>query len=254
LQNIPIRSEEGRRIREAFIAREGCKLVSLDYSQIELRILAHIAQIDSLKQAFRDGLDIHAMTASEMFDVPIEGMDPMVRRQAKAINFGVIYGISGFGLARNLRIPRSEAQGFIDRYFERFPGIKEYMDQTVAFAKENLYVETLFGRKINTPEIAAKGPRAGFAKRAAINAPIQGTAADIIRRAMIRMPDAIKDLPAKMLLQVHDELIFEVEEDACDEVISVVKTVMEGAAAPAVHLDVPIEVDAGIGDNWADAH
>ncbi len=254
LQNIPVRSEEGRRIREAFIAEPGKKLISLDYSQIELRILAHVAGIDSLKQAFRDGLDIHAMTASEMFNVPIEGMDPMVRRQAKAINFGVIYGISGFGLARNLRIPRKEAQEFIDRYFERFPGIRAYMDDTVAFAKEHKYVQTLFGRKIHTPEIGAKGPQAGFAKRQAINAPIQGTAADIIRRAMIRMPDAIKDLPATMLLQVHDELIFEVDEDACDPVIEVVKDVMESAAAPAVKLDVPIEVDAGIGDNWAEAH
>jgi len=254
LQNIPVRSDEGRRIREAFIAPKGRKLISLDYSQIELRILAHVAGIDSLKQAFRDGLDIHAMTASEMFGVPIEGMDPMVRRQAKAINFGVIYGISGFGLARNLRIPRSEAQGFIDRYFERFPGIRAYMDDTVSFAKDHLYVQTLFGRKIHTPEIATKGPQAGFAKRAAINAPIQGAAADIIRRAMVRMPDAIRDLPATMLLQVHDELIFEVDEDACDQVIKVVKDVMENAAGPAVVLDVPIEVDAGIGNNWAEAH
>jgi len=254
LQNIPVRSEEGRKIREAFVADTGKKLISLDYSQIELRILAHVAKIDSLKQAFRDGHDIHAMTASEMFNVPMEGMDPMVRRQAKAINFGVIYGISGFGLARNLRIPRKEAQGFIDRYFERFPGIKEYMDETVAFAKDHKYVQTLFGRKIHTPEIAAKGPQAGFAKRAAINAPIQGTAADIIRRAMIRMPDAIKDLPAKMLLQVHDELIFEVDEGACDQVIEAVRDVMENASEPAVKLDVPIEVDAGIGNNWAEAH
>jgi DNA polymerase-1 len=258
LQNIPIRTDEGRRIREAFVADAGKKLISLDYSQIELRILAHVAKIDSLKQAFRDGHDIHAMTASEMFGVPMEGMDPMIRRQAKAINFGVIYGISGFGLARNLRIPRKEAQGFIDRYFERFPGIKEYMDATVAFAKEHKYVQTLFGRKIHTPEIAAKGPQSGFAKRAAINAPIQGTAADIIRRAMIRMPAALADLPqdvtAKMLLQVHDELIFEVNEGACDMVIEIVKDVMENASEPAVKLDVPIEVDAGIGNNWAEAH
>ncbi len=173
------------------------KIVSLDYSQIELRILAHVADIPALKQAFKDGVDIHAMTASEMFNVPLEGMDPMIRRQAKAINFGVIYGISGFGLARNLRIPRNEAQGFIDRYFERFPGIKTYMDATVQFAKDHGYVQTLFGRKINTPEINAKGPGAGFAKRAAINAPIQGAAADIIRRAMIRMPDAIKICPPR---------------------------------------------------------
>ena len=254
LQNIPVRSEEGRRIREAFVAPEGTKLISLDYSQIELRILAHVADIDALKQAFRDGQDIHAMTASEMFDVPMEDMTPDIRRQAKAINFGVIYGISGFGLARNLRIPRAEAQGFIDRYFERFPGIRQYMDDTVAFAKEHKRVETLFGRQIHTPEIDAKGPHAGFAKRAAINAPIQGKAADIIRRAMIRMPDAIAKLPAKMLLQVHDELIFEVEDGAVDEVIEVVRGVMEGAAEPAVKLDLPLTVDAGTGMNWAEAH
>ena len=254
LQNIPIRSEEGRRIREAFVAPEGKVLVALDYSQIELRILAHMADIAELKQAFKDGLDIHALTASEMFNVPLDEMTPDVRRQAKAINFGVIYGISGFGLARNLSIPRAEAQGFIDRYFERFPGIKDYMTETKAFAKEHLYVETLFGRKINTPEIAAKGPRAGFAQRAAINAPIQGTAADVIRRAMIRMPDAIADLPAKMLLQVHDELLFEVDADAADALTAVAKEVMENAANPAVHLDVPLIVDAGRGANWAEAH
>jgi len=254
LQNIPVRTEEGRRIREAFISDEGRTLVSLDYSQIELRILAHTADIPELKQAFADGIDIHALTASEMFDVPLDEMTPEIRRQAKAINFGVIYGISGFGLARNLRIPRAEAQGFIDRYFERFPGIRAYMDDTVAFAKEHLYVQTLFGRKIHTPEIGAKGPHAGFAKRAAINAPIQGTAADVIRRAMIRMDGAIAHLPAKMLLQVHDELIFEVEDSAVDETVTVVRDIMEGAASPAVHLDVPLTVDAGQGANWAEAH
>ena len=254
LQNIPVRSEEGRRIREAFVAEPGNVIVSLDYSQIELRILAHVAGIDSLKQAFREGQDIHAATASEMFNVPLEEMTPDVRRQAKAINFGVIYGISGFGLARNLRIPRAEAQGFIDRYFERFPGIKDYMEATVAFAKENGFVQTLFGRKIHTPEINAKGPHAGFAKRAAINAPIQGAAADIIRRAMIRMPAAIDGLPARMLLQVHDELLFEVAEDAVDKTVAAVREVMEGAALPAAHLDVPLIVDAGRGANWAEAH
>ncbi len=254
LQNIPVRSEEGRRIREAFVAAPGNKLISLDYSQIELRILAHIAGIDALKQAFRDGHDIHAMTASEMFDVPLDQMTPDVRRQAKAINFGVIYGISAFGLARNLHIPRSDAQAFIKRYFERFPGIRTYMDVTKAFAKENLYVQTLFGRKIHMPQINAKGPHAGFAQRAAINAPIQGTAADIIRRAMIRMPAAIKDLPAKMLLQVHDELIFEVAEDAVDDTIAVATEIMQGASDPAVKLDVPLVVDSGVGDNWAEAH
>jgi DNA polymerase-1 len=254
LQNIPIRSEEGRRIREAFIAPQGKVLVSLDYSQIELRILAHVAGIGSLKQAFRDGHDIHAMTASEMFDVPLDQMTSDIRRQAKAINFGVIYGISGFGLARNLRIPRAEAQAFIDRYFERFPGIKDYMDATVAYAKEHLCVKTLFGRTIHTPEINAKGPTAGFAKRAAINAPIQGTAADIIRRAMVRMPAAIADLPATMLLQVHDELLFEVDAEAVDTLIARAKDVMENAADPVVRLDVPLIVDAGQGDNWAVAH
>jgi DNA polymerase-1 len=254
LQNIPIRTEEGRRIREAFVAEPGNRLVSLDYSQIELRILAHIAQIDTLKQAFQDGQDIHALTASEMFNVAMDDMTPEIRRQAKAINFGVIYGISGYGLSRNLRIPRSEAQGFIDRYFERFPGIKDYMDTTTAFAKEHGHVQTLFGRKIHTPEISARGPRAGFARRAAINAPIQGTAADIIRRAMIRMPAAIEGLPCKMLLQVHDELIFEVEENAVDRVIDAAREVMQAAAHPAVHLDVPLVIDAGQGDNWAAAH
>ncbi len=254
LQNIPVRTEEGRRIREAFIAEPGNVLVSLDYSQIELRILAHIADIPALKQAFSDGLDIHAMTASEMFDVPLDEMTPDIRRQAKAINFGVIYGISGFGLARNLRIPRAEAQGFIDRYFERFPGIRTYMDDTVAFAKENGYVQTLFGRKIHTPEINAKGPHAGFSRRAAINAPIQGTAADVIRRAMVRMPEAIDGLPAKMLLQVHDELLFEVAADAVDQVVNVARDVMEGASDPAVKLDVKLDVDAGQGANWAEAH
>ena len=254
LQNIPVRTKAGRRIREAFVADEGNKLVSLDYSQIELRILAHIAEIDSLKQAFYDGLDIHAMTASEMFGVPMDEMTPEIRRQAKAINFGVIYGISAFGLARNLRIPRKDAQAFIDRYFERFPGIRAYMDATVAGAKEKGYVETLFGRRIHTPNISAKGPHAGFAKRAAINAPIQGTAADIIRRAMVRMPEAIAGLPAKMLLQVHDELIFEVEDAAVEETVAVVRGIMENAAEPAVKINVPLVVDAGVGHSWAEAH
>jgi len=254
LQNIPIRSEEGRKIREAFVAETGKTLVALDYSQIELRILAHIADIQSLKQAFADGIDIHALTASQMFDVPLDQMTPEVRRKAKAINFGVIYGISGFGLARNLRIPRVEAQAFIDTYFERFPGIRTYMDDTVAFAKEHGYVQTLFGRRIHTPEISAKGPHAGFAKRAAINAPIQGTAADVIRRAMVRMPAAIAHLPAKMLLQVHDELLFEVEDAAVKELTQIAKRVMEGASLPVVKLDVPLIVESGSGPNWAQAH
>ena len=254
LQNIPIRTEDGRRIREAFICDEGSVLLSLDYSQIELRILAQIADIDSLKEAFYQGQDIHALTASQMFDVPLDKMDPMIRRQAKAINFGIIYGISGYGLARNLRIPRKEAQAFIEKYFERFPGIKDYMESTVSFAKENGYVKTLFGRRIHTPEINTRGPQAGFSKRAAINAPIQGTAADIIRRAMIKMPGMIKQLPAKMLLQVHDELLFEVREEAVDETISIVKDVMETASLPALEMSIPLTVDAGQGRNWAEAH
>ncbi|MFN5999062.1 MAG: DNA polymerase I, partial [Paracoccaceae bacterium] len=254
LQNIPVRTEEGRRIREAFVAPPGRVLVSLDYSQIELRILAHIADIPELRKAFEEGIDIHALTASEMFNVPLDQMTSDIRRKAKAINFGVIYGISGFGLARNLRIPRAEAQGFIDRYFERFPGIKGYMSDTVKFAQSNGYVQTLFGRKINTPEINAKGPGAGFAKRAAINAPIQGTAADVIRRAMIRMPAAIRDLDAKMLLQVHDELLFEVAEADADRLIPIAKEVMESASSPAVSLKVHLAVEAGRGKNWAEAH
>ncbi|MFV2003007.1 MAG: DNA polymerase, partial [Paracoccaceae bacterium] len=200
------------------------------------------------------GHDIHAMTASEMFDVPLDEMTPDIRRQAKAINFGVIYLIPGFGLARNLRIPPADAQAFIDKYFERFPGIRAYMDDTVAFAKERGFVQTLFGRKIHTPQINERGPHAGFARRAAINAPIQGTAADVIRRAMVRMDAAIADVPAKMLLQVHDELIFEVDESAVDATIARVREVMEAAPMPAVKLDVKLTVDAGQGANWAEAH
>ena len=254
LQNIPVRTDEGRRIREAFVAEPGNLLVSLDYSQIELRILAHMADIEALRQAFRDGLDIHAMTASEMFGVPIEGMPASVRRQAKAINFGVIYGISAFGLANNLRIPREDARRFIDTYFERFPGIREYMDRTIAFAKAHGHVETLFGRRIHVPEINARGPHAAGAQRQAINAPIQGSAADIIRRAMIRVPAAIERLPARMLLQVHDELLFEVAGDAVEATVEAVRAVMAEAALPAVALDVPLVVDAGSGANWAAAH
>lgn len=254
LQNIPVRTEEGRRIREAFVAPEGRKLVSLDYSQIELRILAHMADIPALKQAFSEGIDIHAMTASQMFGVPVEGMDPMIRRRAKAINFGVIYGISSFGLSRNLRIPRAEAQEFIDTYFKRFPEIRAYMDRTTREAKTQGFVRTLFGRRIHTPGISSSGPAAGGARRAAINAPIQGTAADIIRRAMIRMPRAIAHLPAKMLLQVHDELVFEAEDSAVEPLIAIAREIMENAHLPAVHLSVPLVVDAGAGRSWAEAH
>ncbi|MEM7188073.1 MAG: DNA polymerase I [Pseudomonadota bacterium] len=256
LQNIPVRTEDGRAIRTAFVAEPGNVILSLDYSQIELRILAHIADIPALKQAFHDGLDIHAMTASEVFGTPIEGMDPMVRRQAKAINFGVIYGISAFGLSNNLRIPRADAQAFIDAYFAKFPGIKQYMDDTKAMARDQGFVSTLFGRKIHTPGINQKGPGRGFSERAAINAPIQGTAADVIRRAMIRIPDAMQaaKLTGRMLLQVHDELLFEVPEAEVADTVATVRAVMEGAAAPAVDIAVPLVVDAGQGGSWAEAH
>jgi DNA polymerase-1 len=256
LQNIPVRTEEGRQIRAAFIAAPGNVMLSLDYSQIELRIFAHMAKIDALRAAFAKGLDIHAMTASEVFGVPIEDMDPAVRRQAKAINFGVIYGISAFGLSNQLRIPREEARAFIDAYFERFPGIRDYMEATKRQAREKGYVETLFGRRIHTPEINSKGPRVGFAERAAINAPIQGTAADVIRRAMIRIPGAMREagLTGRMLLQVHDELLFEVPKAEAAATIDTVRAVMEHAPEPAVHLDVPLVVDAGQGASWAEAH
>ena len=256
LQNIPVRTEEGRKIREAFIADEGNVLVSADYSQIELRVLAHMADIDALKTAFKEGLDIHAMTASEMFGVPIEDMDPMVRRQAKAINFGIIYGISGFGLARQLGIPQSEASEYIKTYFKRFPGIRAYMDETKAFAKEHGYVQTAFGRKVHLAGIKSKGPQKAFAERQAINAPIQGSAADIIKRAMIRMPEALAKakLKARMLLQVHDELVFECPEKEAEKLIKVAKETMQSAASPAMDLSVPLEVDARAAANWADAH
>lgn len=256
LQNIPVRTEEGRKIREAFIAEEGNVLVSADYSQIELRILAHMADIPALKQAFKDGLDIHAMTASEMFGVPIEGMDPMVRRQAKAINFGIIYGISGFGLGRQLGIPQGEANQYIKTYFERFPGIRQYMDETKEFARETGYVRTAFGRKINLPDMKAKGPARSFAERQAINAPIQGSAADIIKRAMIRMPEALSEagMKAKMLLQVHDELVFECPEKEADKLIKLVQKTMAAADGPALKLSVPLVVEAKAANNWAAAH
>ncbi|WP_430401439.1 DNA polymerase I [Hyphomonas sp.] len=256
LQNIPVRTEEGRKIRQAFIADEGNVLVSADYSQIELRILAHIADIPALKEAFREGLDIHAMTASEMFGVPIEGMDPMVRRQAKAINFGIIYGISGFGLARQLGIPQGEASEYIKTYFKRFPGIRAYMDATKDFAKETGYVQTAFGRKIHLEAIKSKGPAKAFAERQAINAPIQGSAADVIKRAMIRMPEALArtGLKARMLLQVHDELVFECPEAEADTLIRVAQDTMQGAAMPALNLSVPLVVEARAAKNWAEAH
>jgi DNA polymerase-1 len=258
LQNIPARTKEGRQIRTAFIAEKGHKLISADYGQIELRILAHIADIPQLKKAFDDGLDIHAMTASEMFGVPVEGMLPEVRRRAKAINFGIIYGISPFGLANQLGISREEAGAYIKTYFDRFPGIRGYMEGTKQFAREHGYVETVFGRRIHYPEINTRNPSMrGFLERAAINAPIQGSAADIIRRAMVRMPAALAAAglsSARMLLQVHDELVFEAKEAEVAKAIATVVRVMEKAAEPRLKLSVPVHVDAKAGDNWEAAH
>jgi len=257
LQNIPIRTEEGRKIRRAFVAEPGNVLISADYSQIELRLVSHIGDIPQLKKAFIEGLDIHAMTASEMFGVPIEGMPSETRRRAKAINFGIIYGISAFGLANQLSIPREEAGAYINTYFERFPGIRAYMDRMRAQVREQGFVSTVFGRKINIPMVASKsvGDRQ-FAERAAINAPIQGAAADIIRRAMIRMPAALQaaGLTARMLLQVHDELVFEAPAAEADEVCRVAKEIMEHAAEPVVQFSVPLVVEARYAANWDEAH
>ena len=253
LQNIPIRTEEGRRIRRAFVAAPGHVLMSADYSQIELRILAHVAAVEALKDAFRDGTDIHALTASQVFGLPLEGMDPMVRRSAKAINFGIIYGISAFGLARQIGVPQAEAKRLIEAYFTQYPGIKDYMEHTKKVAHAEGFVTTLFGRKCRLPGINDRNPaRRAFSERAAINAPIQGAAADVIKRAMIPMQSALeaKSLSARMLLQVHDELVFEVPEAEVEETGAVVTRMMESAA----HLDVPLTVDIGTGASWADAH
>jgi len=257
LQNIPIRNEEGRRIRRAFIADAGHKLISADYSQIELRLLAHIADLPALKKAFAEGLDIHAMTASEMFGVPIAGMPSEVRRRAKAINFGIIYGISAFGLANQLGIPREEAGAYIRKYFERFPGIRDYMEATKKRARADGYVTTIFGRKCHFPRINASNPsERAFNERASINAPIQGSAADIIRRAMTRMDAALDQakLHARMLLQVHDELVFEAPDDEVEPTIALVSKIMTQAPAPALSLDVPLLVDARAAQNWDEAH
>jgi DNA polymerase-1 len=257
LQNIPVRTEAGRKIRRAFVAPKGRKLISADYSQIELRLLAHIADIPALKQAFADELDIHAMTASEMFGVPIEGMPGEVRRRAKAINFGIIYGISAFGLANQLSIGREEAGAYIRKYFERFPGIRDYMDATKKTARANGYVSTLFGRKCHYPRINASNPsERAFNERAAINAPLQGSAADIIRRAMTQMDAALAraGLSAMMLLQVHDELVFEAPDDEVEATLPIVAKVMVDAPEPAVKLHVPLQVDARAAQNWEEAH
>ena len=253
LQNIPVRTGDGRKIREAFVAETGHTLLSADYSQIELRLLAHVADIEALKQAFHEGADIHARTAGEVFGLPVEGMEPAVRNRAKAINFGIIYGISPFGLGRQLGIPQSEARAYIEAYFEHYPGIRDYMETTKAFARANGYVTTAFGRRCHTPAIADKNPaRRNFSERAAINAPLQGAAADIIKRAMIRLPAALEDagLGARMLLQVHDELLFEVPDGELDDTAALVARTMEDAA----HLSVPLTVETGRGRSWAEAH
>jgi DNA polymerase-1 len=257
LQNIPVRTEEGRKIRRAFIAAPGMKLVSADYSQIELRLLSEVAEVPALRKAFQDGVDIHAMTASEMFGVPVKDMPSEVRRRAKAINFGIIYGISAFGLATQLGIEREEAGAYIKKYFERFPGIRDYMDETREFCRTHGYVLTLFGRKCHYPDIKnSNASIRAFNERAAINARLQGSAADIIRRAMIRIEPALAKarLKAQMLLQVHDELIFEVPDGEVGKTMPVVKKVMEDAPHPAISLHVPLQVDARAADNWDEAH
>ncbi len=253
LQNIPIRTEEGSRIRRAFIAEPGHLLVSADYSQIELRLLAHVADIPALRESFARGEDIHARTASEVFGIPMAGMDPMTRRRAKAINFGIIYGISGFGLARQLGITPGEARTYIDAYFVRYPGIRAYMERTKEEARINSYVSTPYGRRCWVPGIADKNPaRRGYAERQAINAPLQGGAADVIKRAMVRLPQALQaaGLRARLLLQVHDELLFEAPEAEVAALTEVARRVMESAAV----LSVPLVVETGSGRTWADAH
>ena len=259
LQNIPIRTEEGRKIRKTFVAEKGRTLLSLDYSQIELRLLAHVADIHILKEAFHDGQDIHALTASQVFDVPLADLAPSMRRKAKAINFGIIYGISAFGLARQLRVEQSEAAAYMKTYFERYPGIQDYTEQTKQFCREHGYVQTLFGRRCHVPGIQDKNPaKRNFAERAAINAPLQGSAADILKRAMIRVPPALEQHElsekAHMLLTVHDELIFEVDTEAMDQTAGVIKQVMENATLPALKLSVPLTVDVGQGPSWDEAH
>ena len=257
LQNIPIRSEEGRKIREAFVAGDGCKLLSADYSQIELRLLAEIADIRALREAFDRGEDIHALTASQVFGIPLGEVDGTVRRSAKAINFGIIYGQSAFGLAKQLGIPQREAKEYIDLYFKKYPGISLYMEKTKDLARKQGFVETVFGRRCHVLGINDKNAmRRNYAARQAINAPIQGSAADIIKRAMIRLPGALANakLKARMLLQVHDELLFEVPNDEISDTSQLVQEIMEGAALPRKTMSVPLIVEIGFGDNWVEAH
>ena len=257
LQNIPIRTEEGRKIRQAFVAEKGMKLISADYSQIELRLLAHVADLPALKESFRNGEDIHARTAREMFGPPPKGQEGDQRRRAKAINFGIIYGISAFGLARQLGISHSEASAYIKTYFERYPGIRDYMETTKESCRKLGYVTTIFNRRVFIPGINDKMPaRRNFSERAAINAPLQGAAADIIKRAMVRVPEALAqaNLKGRMLLQVHDELVLEVPEKEADATAKLIKATMEKAPLPAVELSVPLVVETGLGADWASIH
>lgn len=259
LQNIPIRTEDGRKIRHAFVSSPGRMLLSLDYSQIELRLFAHIADIETLKQAFRAGQDIHAITASHLFGVAADKLDPAMRRRAKAINFGMIYGISAFGLARQLNLPQEEAAKYMKAYFAQYPGIQTYMSHIKQVCRQQGYVTTLFGRRCHITGIHDKqAARRSFAERAAINAPIQGTAADLLKRAMIRVPAVLERYhlrtKANMLLTVHDELLFEVDEDAVEQTGDVVRHVMESAALPALQLSVPLTVEIGRGHSWDEAH
>jgi DNA polymerase-1 len=253
LQNIPIRTEEGRKIREAFVAEKSWKLLSVDYSQVELRLAAALADVKALKQAFHDKADIHRLTAAQVFGVPFDDVTPDLRRSAKAVNFGIIYGISGWGLAKQLGITPAEANEFIRRYLAKFNEIQNYMESKKEEARQNGYVKTLYGRKVVIPNINNKmqGLRLG-AERQAINAPLQGTAADIMKKAMARMPRklAAAGLRARMLLQVHDELVFEVPEEELDQTITLVRAVMEHTA----EVGVPLEAEAGFADNWSDAH
>jgi DNA polymerase-1 len=253
LQNIPVRTEEGRRIRQAFIAEGGYRLVAADYSQIELRIMAHLSQDEGLLKAFGEGTDIHRATAAEVFGVEPEKVSNDQRRSAKAINFGLIYGMSAFGLARQLGIERGQAQQYVDLYFARYPGVKNYMDQTRERAREQGYVETVFGRRLYLPEIKASNvQRRQYAERTAINAPMQGTAADIIKRAMITVDKVLLDtqMDVRMIMQVHDELVFEIHTDILTEAVDIIRNCMTGAA----DLSVPLVVDVGVGDNWDEAH
>jgi len=248
-----VRTAEGRRIRQAFIAPKGYQIVAADYSQIELRIMAHLSQDKGLLEAFAQGKDIHRATAAEVFGVSLEQVDSEQRRRAKAINFGLIYGMSAFGLAKQINVGRNEAQVYIDTYFARYPGVKRYMDQTRADAAEQGYVETLFGRRLHLPEInASNGMRRQAAERTAINAPMQGTAADIIKKAMVTVDSWLSrsKVDAKMIMQVHDELVFEV----AAEDVEALKIEITALMSAAAELDVPLIVDVGVGDNWDEAH